>query len=868
MTKSFLTIILLLIFSVSIGKSEESEIVLNKKEYKLNELIKTIEKQSSYTFSYSRSIIPLKKSIKLKSSKYNLTVLLDEICKSMNLKYKILDKTIALKAIKKVTISGRIYDSMSGEILPGVVVRVDGYENAVISNYYGFYSITLPSGFQTVSYSCLGYRTDKKEVTVSDNKIIDIRLNEKSYEFDEIVVTASKDKDENRVKSTRMGTEIMKIDRIKSIPSFGGEKDVLKSLQMLPGVQVSNEGTNNLSVRGGSFDQNLILLDEAPVYNPSHTLGFVSAFNPDAISSVKIYKGAYPAKFGGRLSSVVDVRMREGDNQNYHVSGGIGTLASRMTVEGPIVKNRSSFIISGRYSYIGQVLNLLDEIGKEYRMEDLQTFDNDNDVKFYDFNVKFNTKLGKKDHLYISAFTGSDKVYLKVFDGNNELNYSNTTATARWNHIFNSKLFSNTTLVYSRYYYDNIYKDVGRDYSWIADMKNVELKSSYEYFHNSQLKYTFGVSAEYKDILPGKIKRHSNTTAIQDQRLDSNNSVDIALYAEQEYSISDKLKLNTGLRFSSFSVLGDATTYKYEDFSPVDSTTYSNGEIVNTYFAIEPRITASYNFNDDMSVKLSYNRNIQNLHLLNNSTIGTPTDIWHMSSKNIKPQTADMGSLGVFKTFGSGYNLSVEGYYKYMNNVIDFIDNADLQLNKHIESQILSGISKAYGIEFMARKNRGKLTGWLSYTYSNVQRKIDGINNNEWYYATYHKPHNLSLFTSYELSKKWSVSALFKYTTGGRATLPEGTFGYFGASFSYYTERNGYIMDDFHQLDLSVSYKPTAGKKRKWTSEWLLSVNNVYHRKNTFSIYTKPETWDMISSKAQKVWLYGITPTITYNFKF
>jgi hypothetical protein len=621
---------------------------------------------------------------------------------------------------------------------------------------------------------------------------------------------------------------------------------VLKSLQFLPGIQTSNEGTTNLSVRGGSYDQNLVLLDEAPVYNPTHTLGFFSAFNTDAIKDVAIYKGVFPSQYGGRLSSVVDVRMKEGNSKEQTVSGGIGLLASRLTYEGPVKKDRSSFMISGRYSNIGALMNM------SQNFHYLNVHTTNSRVAFYDLNAKFNPILGGKDRLYLSAYTGHDNFFLDLIDQSNRMTWGNTTVSARWNHVFNPAFFANTSLLYSNYRYSNTNLDGNGRFVLEGRLREVTLKTDMEWMVNSNNLVRFGAGITGQEISPGRIVPIDTNSVAKEVSLRDRRSAQLFAYISNEQKIGKSLSISYGLRTTAFAALRDA-----------------QAKIVKSYFGAEPRVTARILLSNTSSLKLSYGRNYQFQHLLTNSSVGLPTDIWMPSDAYFKPQYSDQFAAGGYKTFLNGtYEGSVELYYRKSYNIIDFRDNAEIFLNDKIETQILTGQAKGYGLEFLLKKNKGASNGWISYTYSKSLRQIDGVNNDQWYPANYDHRHNFSLVYNQALSKRLSVSANWVFRTGGHTTIPVGSYVFNGTRFLYYSTRNGYTMPSYHRLDLSVTLQGKRNEKRKWQGEWVFSVYNVYNRKNIFALYTRQDSLDFTDVKASMVYLVGILPTISYNFKF
>ncbi|WP_166437086.1 TonB-dependent receptor plug domain-containing protein [Niastella caeni] len=665
------------------------------------------------------------------------------------------------------------------------------------------------------------------------------------------------------IRKVTTGHHRLSINSIKNMAMAGGEPDVLKSLQLLPGIQTSAEGTTNLSVRGGSYDQNLMLLDEAAVYNPTHTLGFFSAFNTDALKDVSIYKGIFPAQYGGRLSSVVDIRMKEGNSVAQKVTGGIGLLASRLTWEGPVKKERSSFLLSGRYSNIGLLLNL------SHISNLIKISSKDSKVAFYDLNARFTTQLGNKDRLSISAYLGHDKFFMHLIDKTNLMKWGNITFSTQWNHAFNNRLFVNTSLHYSRYNYSNASFRESRDFTWHGHIQEMTAKTYFDWMINSNNHLQAGVGIAVQDVLPGKVVPNNDSAASKKVSLNNRRSARLFVYVSNEQKISSRIHISYGIRATGFAALGDAVVYRYNEgmSAPIDSTYYPKGKIVQSYFAAEPRITSSMLLGNNTSVKISYGRNYQFQHLLTNSSVGLPTDMWISADSYFKPQYANQFATGVYKTFRNDlYEASIEGYYRKSYNIIDFKDNADVFMNAHMETQVLTGEGKGYGIELLAKKNKGQSTGWISYTWSKSFRRINGINNNEWYPPTYDHRHNLSLVYNRPVTKRLHIAASWVYRSGGRTTIPVGTYIYNGVRFFYYGKRNGYTLPANHRLDISLTWHEKFKKKRKWQGEWNISVYNAYNRKNIFALYISEIVAN--DAKAYQVYLTGILPTITYNFTF
>jgi len=768
---------------------------------------------------------------------------------------------------QKSTAYGTVKDSLTGENLIGAVIQIKETNQVVTANNYGFYSISFISGKCTIVCSYLGYSAFTKSIEIEKSTKLDIELSPQIKSLEGITVKGNR----STVNSTEVSKNIIGIDRIKSITSMTGEPDVLKSLQLLPGVQTAGEGSANLNVRGGSFDQNLIILDEAPVYNPSHALGFFSTFNTDALNNVSFYKGAFPAQYGGRLSSIVDITMREGNYKKFAANVGIGLLASRLTLEGPIVKDKASFIISGRYSYAGQTLNLAGLFGQEVlQIWELRNFNDQNKINFYDLNAKINYRINDKNHFYFSTYTGGDRFYSYSLNNNNSLEWGNTTSTLRWNHIFNSSLFSNFTSYYSNYNYSYFIADDLKNFTWKSNIQGAGIKADFSNYMNASNHIKFGAAAVYHYFSPGKIEPKTERSSIKPFALSNKNALEVSAYISNEQKISDRLSLDYGLRYAGFLNIGADTVFQYnEDKTQVTGfKSYHSGEIVNYYQSLEPRISARYLLRNRNSIKLAYGRTTQFLHLLSNSSLGLPTDVWMPPDKNIKPQSSEQFVLGYYQSFNDNqYEFTSEVYYKTLRNIIDFKDNANLFVNKHIDTQILSGDGYAYGNEYMLEKKTGKLTGWIAYTFSKTQYKIDGVNENRYFSPRWDIRHNLSITGSYQLNQKWSVSSTFKFTSGGFVTVPVGSFVYNGSSFNFYSERNGYQIEPYHRLDISFTRKSPKNNTRKRQSEWVYGIYNVYGRENIYTLFAQPER-NLISTQFSKMYLFGIVPSVTYNLKF
>lgn len=747
---------------------------------------------------------------------------------------------------EKYSISGKITDAENGEDLIGATIFDLEKQLGTSTNTYGFYSLTLEKGKYNLQISYLGFQPVNKEIFLDSDIKLNISLKPVSNNLEEIEVVAKK-KDEN-LSSAQMSVEKMDMKKISKLPVLFGEKDILKTIQLLPGISSTSEGGNGFSVRGGSIDQNLILLDEAPVYSASHLMGFFSVFNSDALKNISVYKGGIPAHYGGRASSVLDISMKDGNNQKFQASGGLGLISSRLTLEGPIIKDKMSFIVSGRRSYADLVARSLDLL------------EDGANLFFYDLNAKLNYQINDNNRVFISGYFGSDEFGFEEMG----MNWGNKTGTLRWNHIFNSKLFSNTTFIYSEYDYGFKLNDGESNYS--SGIVDYGFKQDFTYFLNPQNTLSFGLNSTHHTFNPGKLEHESddNTETILDKKY----ALESSIYLSNKQEVSDRIAAEYGIRFSNFSQLGAGYNNTYNNENElVDSVYYGKNEVMQTYYSIEPRISLSYRLTSDKSIKASFNKMGQYLHLMSNSTSGQPTDTWVPSSYNIKPLDVNQYALGYFQNFqDNNYEFSLELYYKDMFNITDFKDGADIILNENLESYILQGDGRSYGAEFYLKKKTGRFTGWLSYTLSRTENKIDGINNNEWYPSKIDKTHDISIVGSYKLNDRWSISATWVYYTGNAVTFPSGKYEYDGYSYPYYTERNGYRMPDYHRLDLNVHLEGKQNKRFK--SSWDFSLYNVYNRYNAYSINFQESETNPGATEAVQLSLFGIVPSITWNFKF
>lgn len=759
---------------------------------------------------------------------------------------------VSSKAQDKFTISGTITSQKTGETIIGASIRIVNTTFGTTSNEYGFFSITLTPGTYTVEVTSIGLEPMVQQITLDKNTKLKLQLSETSAQMSEVTIR-SVPKGGRSITSPQMGVEKLTMNEIKGIPALFGERDILKAIQLLPGIQSAGDGNSGFYVRGGAADQNLILLDEAPVYNASHLLGFFSTFNPDAVKDITVYKAGMPAQYGGRLSSVVDVTMNDGNNKDYVVSGGIGLISAKLDVQGPIQKDKSSFLITGRRTYADAFLKL----SKDSSLKNDKLY-------FYDLNAKVNYELGKNDKLFLSGYFGRDDL---GFGSTFGLNWGNATGTLRWNHIFNDKLFSNTSLIYSKYDDKISINSGGIDARIFSSIQDWNLKQELQLFLNNKNNVSFGFNTIYHTMVPGEVTSPSGSS-INNSDLENRYSWENAIYASDTWKASEKINVIYGARLSAFSILGPGDFYNIDSSGNVtDTLHYSSGQFVKTYINLEPRLAISYVVNSRTSFKASYVRNSQNLHLISNSTAALPTDKWVASTNIIKPEICDQFALGYYKNFNNNkYELTLETYYKSMQNQIDYRDGANVYNNNAIETQLLFGIGRAYGFEMLFKKQAGKLTGWVSYTLSKTELKIDGINNNQWYNATQDHTHNIAVTASYQLNKKWSFSANWVFYTGGAVTYPSGKYIVGGAPVFYYTGRNQYRFPDYHRLDLSATLQ--LKQHKKYSSELNFSIYNAYGRANAYTIDFQQSTSNPDATEVIQTSLFKMIPSISYNFKF
>jgi len=766
--------------------------------------------------------------------------------------FSITSAPLFLSAQQRFAISGTVRDASTGETLIGATVKLQSpsQNSGIATNAYGFYSLTAAEGEYSLVISYSGYQTNTQSITLNKALKFNIELVSAS-DLQEVVISASERKNEN-VKSPQMGLNKINMQDLDNVPVLLGEKDVLKTIQLLPGVKAGGEGTTGFFVRGGAADQNLILLDEATVYNSSHLLGFFSTFNADAIKDVSLYKGGMPSQYGGRLSSVLDVKMQDGNDKEYGLEGGLGLIASRIKAEGPIVKNKSSFMVSARRTYIDLLLKASGDSALK-----------NNTLNFYDINAKVNYKFDDKNTLFLSGYFGQDNIGIKDLFAND---WGNTTATVRLNHVFNNRLFSNTSLIFNKYSYAIQLLDENSSAEVKSLIRDFNFKEDLQYYSNNHI-LRFGLHATHHRIAPSDITTSANSS-FNPLSIENRYGLESAVYVSDEWTISDKFNLLYGLRLSQFSLLGPGTINTYNGSGEVSSSsTYKSGEFVKNYFNLEPRLSASYSLNEKNSIKASYNRNTQNIHILTNSSTSSPTDQYVMSSNNIKPEIADQVALGFFKNSERNtFEFSAEVYYKWLQNQIDYKDAAELTANKDVESELLYGQGRAYGLEFYGKKSKGKLTGWLSYTLSKTERQFDKINNGKYFNAKQDRTHDLALVAMYNLGRRWSLSANYIYSTGNAVTYPAGKYNVGGLTTYYYTERNANRMPYTSRLDIGATLK--AKETKKFKSSWTFSVYNALNRKNPYAIQFRDKENDPTRTEAVQISLFGIIPSVTYNFKF
>ncbi|MDJ1471572.1 TonB-dependent receptor [Cytophagaceae bacterium DM2B3-1] len=756
---------------------------------------------------------------------------------------------------KRYTISGYVRDSTSGEVLAGATISTGDPSHQVTSNTYGFYSFSLPEGSYTLYYSYVGYHTTRHKISLTTDQRIDVQLSVQSIGLEEVVVTET----QPSATPDAMGSHQLSMQMVRQIPALGGASDIIKSLQLLPAVTTIGEGSTGFFVRGGGSDQNLILLDDAPLYNASHLLGFLSIFNEDAIKSITLYKGYFPIRYGGRLSSVLDLRMKEGNTKIFRAAGGASLLGgARLVAEGPLLKGKGSFMVAGRRTFAEPLLWLA-------------TTDSTNRVQFngtrlyfYDLNGKMNYTFNERNSLFLSAYIGRDVNKLSILDY--AINWGNVTGSLRWNHIFNPRLFSHFSLIYSNYDYNLNTPSAGNLFDWRSRIKDWNAKADFSYIKNESLSFTFGLNTISHTLRPG----YNQVSSTYD--IPSRNALESAIYGGMEGKINEKLSIELGLRYSLFQNIGKTTIYSFNQGTVIDSVHYPKGKIFHSSQGFEPRFQFSYRINQQSSLKASYMRSTQYLQMLSNSSLSfTAFDIWYPSGPHLNPLHSNQYSIGYFREIPDyAMRFSVEAYYKTIVNQTDFRDNAQLVFNPYIEGELLSGKGQSYGIEFLLQKSTGRFKGMLSYTFSRAKRQIAGINNGNSYPALYDQPNKIAFTGQYEISSRFSVSASWIYNTGNPVNLPTESFQYEGQTIPVYGSRNASRLPDYHRLDLSATLKGKDKPASKFSHYFVFSIYNAYARKNPMTIYIGEDlsaTRDRNNPKtvANRIYLFSIVPTISYN---
>lgn len=771
-------------------------------------------------------------------------------------------------AQEKVTLSGYVTDAATNETLIGVNVIFPALKQGTVTNEYGFFSLSLPKGTHSLQISYLGFEIFSENLTLNQDLSQNFELLPMAVQLNEVELTENVEA--MNLKSPQMSVNSLSIATIKNMPAALGEVDIIKSITLLPGVTNGGEGASGFNVRGGAADQNLILLDEAIIYNASHLFGFFSVFNPDAIKDIKLYKGGIPANYGGRVASVLNIYQKEGNSNNFKANGGLGLISSRLLVEGPLKKDKAAFLLGGRSSYAHLFLPLIESV-------------ENNKAYFYDLNTKLSYTLNENNKIFLSGYFGRD-----VFDIDNLFNnaFGNSVANFRWNHLFSKKLFSNLSLIYSDYDY---FLDFNfADFKWTSGIINFNAKYDFKYYLNEKSKIAFGLQYINYKFDPGLIEPTKENTQVQTNKLTDKYALENAIYGSIEQAIGQKINLMAGLRFSHFMrrgqllyeyannepLLFNELLQIYESANPIGETNGNKSEVLKNFFNLEPRFSMAYQVKNNQSVKLSYNRMAQYLHLISNTNAPTPIDIWAPSGPFIDPQLLDQIAVGYFTSFSNNrFNLSLEAFYKNTQNRLDYIDGAELIANNAIEQVLLSGVAEAKGLELLVQKNEGKLTGWLAYTLSRSMQQTPGrtaletgINNGQWYVTPFDKTHDLSLTASYQKNVRWRFNANFIYQTGQPTTYPNGQYSFLDFSIPNYEARNSSRLPAYHRLDLSATYTPQK-KGINNAGEWVFSIFNIYNRQNAASIRFQ-KNLDTGLNEAIRLSIFGIIPSVTYNFKF
>jgi hypothetical protein len=766
------------------------------------------------------------------------------------------------QAQDRYTITGTVKDKASQETLVGVTVQVKEVVAFTVTDVNGSYSITLPAGTHRLQFSYVGYALQQKEVELQNNTRLDIELVEEIIEMQEVIIQGKPLDD--HITNISTGHTQLNMEMIKKLPTIMGEADLIKNIQLQPGVTVAGEGTSSYYVRGGSADQNLILYDGAPIYDPSHLFGIITVFNPNLIKESQFYRGGIPSRFGGRLSSILEVKTKEGNDKFFSANGAVSPLAAQFMMEGPVKNEISSFLFSFRRSLVDIILRAANQNKR---------------VDFFDLNIKLNWTLNNRNKLYVSLYKGQDNFLSR---NNFSFGWGNTTGTLNWDHAFGNKLFLSSAIVFSNFDYGLNMLDPTSGQTWESQLSQTSLKNDFNYeLGNGEL--SFGYQLNYQRFQPGILTPNNTSSIFQPMQLEKQYGVDHALYVDHVQNIGSNLAVSYGARLSVFQAVGktDVTLYHFisnsRDFYRLDTLHYDHLETIKTYINLEPRVGFRYRITSSTSLKASYNRMVQNTHLISSGTVPLPFNTWSPSGYYLKPQLSDQFTVGLFKNLNNNtYETSVEAYYKDIDNVTDFADNAKIFFNPDIVTEFRQGKSWAYGLEFSIQKKKGKLTGFANYTLSKAERKVDGVNMGNTFAANHDRRNVINAAATYDLNSQWSFGAIFSYATGRPITLPSGRYEFEdGYNVDVITTRNGYRLPDYHRLDLAATFKPNLKPGKKWSSEWVFSLYNAYNRKNPFTLYTrvaKNEDGEIIGDGTAKeirmVYLFPILPSIAYHFKF
>ncbi|GAB3280336.1 TonB-dependent receptor [Larkinella harenae] len=845
----------------------DKTIHLPKTTATLEQLLGELSQQAQIPFSYSNQL-PLQKQVTVRQAQQTLRRHLDDALLGQSVLYVVQRNKIILRisprtakpdsVIRKVTIRGLVRDSASGEALMGASLYIRELAIGTTTNTYGFFALTVPRNTYTLTVSHMGYRPLSTRLPLVEDQRMDINLPAIPHQLAEVVV--SSETANNQVTASQMSSHRLNAATIRQMPALAGEPDVLKSIQLLPGVTTVGEGSTGFSVRGGGLDQNLILLDEAPVYNPAHFLGFLSVFNTDAIKDVSLYKGGIPAQYGGRASSVLAIQLKEGNTHQFRATGGVGVLGgARLSVEGPLAGGKGSYILSGRRTFTEPFLWLGSLADSTLR---------GTNVNFYDGNLKLNYTLNEKNKVYLSGYFGRDMNRLPLLDY--QIQWGNATGTLRWNHLFSQRLFSNFTLLYSRYQYRLRTPAAEAPFSWESAIEDKGGKADFTWFVSPRSTVNFGLHSVYHQFRPGQNRVNPGL------RVPGRNALETALYAGVDTKLSSTLRLEAGLRYSLFQNMGHALVYQYNQAGRVvDSIAYGAGTVYHSYAGVEPRLSIRYQLADNQSIKAGYNRLYQYVHQLTNSSLSfTSFDIWYPSGPTLPPIRSDQVSLGYFRSLGNRqWEVSLEGYYKFIAHQLDVRDHAQLTFNPYLEAELRTGRGWSYGLEFFVQKQTGRLTGWANYTFSRAWRQLPAINEGQAYPALYDQPHKVSLTAGYKASKRVNLGLNWLYNTGGVINLPVESFAYENQNVPVYGARNASRLPDYHRLDLSATVRQPPKPGRRWTGSWVYTITNVYARKNPLTIYvgedlsaTRNPTQPRLV--ANRVYLFSIIPSVSYQFSF